>query len=149
MENKKYIETQKYLEQIGETEERIQRKSAELKQIELMAYSISVPIKERVQTSAKNDRVGDAATKIADEQKELNKLICNHIDKRKYIIRQIDEIEDVKLHHILHSKYVEKKNLEEIKDEIGYSRSQTIRLYNKGLAEFEKRFGHEYLKKCS
>jgi len=148
-ETEKYRETKKYLEQIGEMEERIQRKSVELRQIELMAYSISSPVRERVQTSIKNDRTGDAATKIADTQKELNKLICSYIDRRTHIIKQIDEIEDVNLHHVLHTKYIEKKKLEEIKDEIGYSRSQTVRLYNKALAEFEKRFGYEYLQKCS
>lgn len=64
-------------------------------------------------------------------------------------IEQINEIENINLHYILHKIYVEQKTIEKITEEMRYSRSQVTRFYKNALKEFEKRFGQEYLEKCS
>ena len=138
--------TKKYLEQVGNLYEKIRSKLIELKEIEEMTitFTISNPLKEKIKTSGKQDKTADAAIKIYQEKKEAEELICTWLNRRKHIIEQINEIENINLHFVLHKIYVERKTIEKTKEEMGYSRSQTIRLYKEALQEFEKRFGQEY-----
>lgn len=143
--------TREYLEQIENLNEKIRSKLIELKEIEEMTiiFTICNPLKEKIKTSKKQDKTANAAIKIYQEKKEADELICIWLNKRKHIIEQINKIEDINLHCILHKIYVEQKTIEKITKEMGYSRSQITRFHKEALLEFEKRFGQEYLEKCS
>lgn len=140
------MKTQDYLKQIERLDRMIQNKLSEICQLRHMATSITIPPKEvNVQTSSDKDRVGTAVAKIVDMENETNKLVDEYIDKRKAIINQIDYIEDANMYHVLHEKYVMRKDLSTIAVEMGYSFKQVCRIHGKALNEFEKLYGNEYL----
>lgn len=138
--------TKEYLSQIERLEKMIQNKLAEIYQLKTMACSVTVSSEnERVQTSSDKDRMGSTVAKIVDLEKETDNLVDSFISQRNHIIDQIDEIEDMNMYHVLSSRYVAKKNLNDIATEMNYSRMQINRIHGKALLEFEKRYGSEYL----
>lgn len=138
--------TKEYLSQIKYLNAKIKNKSLELYQLETMAYSVSgLNSNEKVQTSFKQDRMGDAVVKIINYKNEIKALRDSLMDKRKHIISQIDSIKDLNMYEVLTSHYVNRKSFDDIAAEMNYSRMQINRIHGKALQEFEKNFGGEYL----
>lgn len=138
--------TKEYLSQIKYLNAKIKNKSLELYQLETMAYSVSgLNSNEKVQTSFKQDRMGDAVVKIINYKNEIKALRDSLMDKRKHIISQIDSIQDLNMYEVLTSHYVNRKSFDDIAAEMNYSRMQINRIHGKALQEFEKIFGYEYL----
>lgn len=138
--------TKEYLSQIKYLNAKIKNKSLELYQLETMAYSVSgLNSNEKVQTSFKQDRMGDAVVKIINYKNEIKALRDSLMDKRKHIISQIDSIQDLNMYEVLTSHYVNRKSFDDIAAEMNYSRMQINRIHEKALQEFEKIFGNEYL----
>lgn len=138
--------TKSYLGQIERLEKMIQNKLSEIYQLKTMACSVTVSNdSDRVQTSSDKDRLGSTVAKIVDLENETDNLVDRFIAKRNHIIEQIDGMEDVNMYHVLTSRYVNKKNFDDIAKEIHYSRMQINRIHGNALLEFEKRYGNEYL----
>lgn len=140
------METKTYLQQIERLEHQIQNKVSEIYRLKAMAVSVAVSVdSERVQTSKTGDGMSSAVAKIVDAENEAQKLIENFIDKRKHIIGQIDSMEDNNFYHVLTGRYVLFKTLDEIAEEMRYSRAQINRIHGNALLAFEKKYGKEYL----
>nr|DAT64371.1 MAG TPA: Protein of unknown function (DUF1492) [Caudoviricetes sp.] len=138
--------TKEYLTQIERFDRIIENKLSEMYQLKTMAYSVSgLNSNEKVQTSFEQDKIGNAVSKIIDLENEINTLINNTLDKKMHIINQIDSIKNVNMYHVLSSRYVNRKNFDDIAAEMNYSRMQINRIHGKALQEFEKNFGNEYL----
>lgn len=141
------MKTQDYLKQIERLDRMIQNKLAEISQLKHMATSITIEPKEvNIQTSSDKDRIGNAIAKLVDLENETDKLVNDYIDKRKHIIEQIDGIKDTNMYHVLSERYIARKDLGVIAVEMGYSFKQICRIHGNALAEFENKYGHEYLK---
>lgn len=142
--------TKQYLGQIERLDRMIQNKLSEIRQLKCMAMSVTIQPKEvNIQASSDKDKIGNAVSKLVDLEKETEKLIDDYICKRKYIIEQIDSMNDTNMYHVLSEKYIAKKDLNVIAVEMGYSFKQICRIHGKGLAEFERIHGMEYLKQKS
>lgn len=142
--------TKQYLGQIERMDRMIQNKLSEIRQLKCMAISVTIQPKEvNIQVSSDKDKIGNAVSKLVDLEKETEKLIDNYICKRKHIIEQIDNINDTNMYHVLSEKYIAKKDLNVIAVEMGYSFKQVCRIHGKGLSEFERIYGREYLKQKS
>lgn len=138
--------TKEYLGQIERLDRMIQNKLSEISQLRHMASSITVAPKDvNVQSSGEQDRLGAAIAKLIDLENETNDLVDEFVDKRKKIISQIDEMEDVNMYHILSERYVARKDFNVISVEMGYSFKQVTRIHRNALFEFEKKYGHEYM----
>ena len=63
---------------------------------------------ERVQTSPEPDRIGAICAKIDEMERKLDEIIDYYIDKKNYIISQIQDIENDDYYKILFARYIEK-----------------------------------------
>lgn len=140
------MKTQDYLKQIERIDRMIQNKLSEISQIRDIATSITIMPKDiHVQTSIDKDRMGSAIAKLVDLEKEIDCLIDEYVGKKKKIIKQIDNICDTNMYHVLSKRYVARKELGVIAIEMGYSFKQICRIHGNALIEFERMYGNEYL----
>jgi DNA-directed RNA polymerase specialized sigma subunit len=140
--------TKDYLNQVGRFNRMINNKLVEIAQLKELACSISaIQTGERVQTTPNYDKIGTAYAKIDEMERKLDKLIDTYVDKKNYIIGQIDGVEDEMLYNILFARYIERKTFEKIATELEYSWRQIIRLHGKALKQFENQYGKEYLER--
>ena len=125
----------------------IQNKLSEIYQLKTMACSVTVSNDgERVQTSSDKDRLGATVAKIIDLEKETDGLVDMFSDKRKRIIEQIDNIDNIDFYHVLSMRYVARNTFEEIAKKTNWSIRKVFTLHDKALKEFELLYGAEYLK---
>lgn len=139
--------TKQYLSQIGRLEKQIQNKLSEIYQLKAMACSITVSSeKESIRTSVNKDKLGSAVARIVDLEREANELVNSFSEKRQHIIEQIDSIENVDYYHVLSMRYVGQKSFGNIADATHWSIRKVFSLHDKALQEFERLYGHEYIK---
>lgn len=139
--------TKDYLKQIERFESMLERKQNEVIRLDQMAHSIK-PITldpNKVQTSMKGDTMTMAVSKLLDAEKEVKGLVQLYLDKRNYIISQIDNIPTKDSYIILIDRYVEHKSYCEIACKLKYSERWVKKAHAKALKEFEALYGDEYL----
>ena len=89
--------TKDYLNQISRLNRMINNKLSEISQLRELACSVSaIRNEEKVQTSPKADSIGTAISKIDEMEREVTRLIDKYADKKKYIRKQIDNVQDEK-----------------------------------------------------
>lgn len=132
------MDTREYLRQIQWYDRRVQNKLVEEYQLRSLATSISISYSEHVQTSKKQDALGDTVSKIVDLQQEISECVNEYIVKRKEIIQTIESVNPSKLYTILFKHYVEYKTFAEIAEETKYSEVDVRRSHLKALEEVRK-----------
>lgn len=139
--------TKDYLKQIARFESMIERKQNEVNRLDILAHSVKSPSydPDKVQTSIVGDKMTVAVSKLLDAEKEVSELLVLYMQKRKYIIDQIDKIPDRISYSILIDKYVEHKTNYEIAYNLKYSERWVRKAHTRALKEFETLYGDEYL----
>ena len=136
--------TRQYLSQIEKYDNLIHNKIIEEEQLNILSISVkSIPMGEKVQSSSKQDPMGDMVAKIVDLRAEISKMSTDFLEQKQEIIRTIEEVEDPILYAILFKRYVEYKTLLSIADELGYSEVTIKRLHLKALKEIKNIKGFE------
>lgn len=136
--------TRQYLSQIEKYDNLIHNKIIEEEQLNILSISVkSIPMGEKVQSSSKQDPMGDMVAKIVDLRAEISKMATDFLEQKQEIIRTIEEVEDPILYAILFKRYVEYKTLLSIADELGYSEITIKRLHLKALKEIKNIKGFE------
>lgn len=142
--------TKEYLNQIERLDKMITNKLSEIYQLKIMACSITVSgDSERVQTSGNHDKLGSTIAKIVDLERETDELVDSLVDKRKEILRQIDNMKNIDHYDVLHKHYVERRTFQDIADSENWSIRQVFNIHGRALQEFEKMYGDTYLHKNS
>ena len=142
--------TKEYLNQIERLDKMITNKLSEIYQLKIMACSITVyGDSERVQTSGNHDKLGSTIAKIVDLERETDELVDSLVDKRKEILRQIDNMKNIDNYDVLHKHYVERRTFQDIADSENWSIRQVFNIHGRALQEFEKMYGDTYLHKNS
>lgn len=142
--------TKEYLNQIERLDKMITNKLSEIYQLKIMACSITVSgDSERVQTSGNQDKLGSTIAKIVDLERETDELVDSLVDKRKEILRQIDNMKNIDHYDVLHKHYVERRTFQDIADSENWSIRQVFNIHGRALQEFEKMYGNTYLHKNS
>ena len=142
--------TKEYLNQIERLYKMITNKLSEIYQLKIMACSITVSgDSERVQTSGNHDKLGSTIAKIVDLERETDELVDSLVDKRKEILRQIDNMKNIDNYDVLHKHYVERRTFQDIADSENWSIRQVFNIHGRALQEFEKMYGDTYLHKNS
>lgn len=141
--------TVEYLSQISRCEDMIERKQNEILKLDNLAHGIKSPTYDpnKVQSSLSGDKMGNIVVKLVETQEELEDLIESYIDKRKYIISQIDQIPNQISYKVLTDRYIEQKRYYEIANEIQYSEKWVRKAHARAIREFEEKFGAEYMDK--
>nr|DAG73424.1 MAG TPA: Protein of unknown function (DUF1492) [Caudoviricetes sp.] len=136
--------TRQYLSQIEKYDNLIHNKIIEEEQLNILSMSVkSVPIGEKVQTSSKQDPMGDMVAKIIDLREEISKMATDFLEQKQEIIRTIETVEDPILYDVLFKRYVEYKTLLNIADELGYSEVTIKRLHLKAVKAIKNIKGFE------
>lgn len=138
--------TKQYLGQIERLDMMIQNKLSEIYQLKTMACSVTVSNSEdRIQKTSDKDKLGSTVAKIVDLEKETDELVDQFIQKRKHIIKQIDDMKNIDYYHILSMRYVSRNTFEDIAEKTSWSIRKVFSLHGEALLEFEKLYGSEYL----
>ena len=136
--------TRQYLSQIEKYDNLIHNKIIEEEQLNILSMSVkSAPIGEKVQTSSKQDPMGDMVAKIIDLREEISKMATDFLEQKQEIIRTIEKVEDPILYDVLFKRYVEYKTLLSIADELGYSEVTIKRLHLKAIKAIRNIKGFE------
>nr|DAG54924.1 MAG TPA: Protein of unknown function (DUF1492) [Caudoviricetes sp.] len=136
--------TRQYLNQIEKYDNLIHNKIIEEEQLNILSMSVkSAPIGEKVQTSSKQDPMGDMVAKIIDLREEISKMATDFLEQKQEIIRTIEKVEDPILYDVLFKRYVEYKTLLSIADELGYSEVTIKRLHLKAIKAIKNIKGFE------
>ena len=136
--------TRQYLSQNEKYDNLIHNKIIEEEQLNILSISVkSIPMGEKVQSSSKQDPMGDMVAKIVDLRAEISKMATDFLEQKQEIIRTIEEVEDPILYDVLFKRYVEYKTLLNIADELGYSEITIKRLHLKALKEIKNIKGFE------
>ena len=136
--------TRQYLSQIEKYDNLIHNKIIEEEQLNILSISVkSIPMGDKVQSSSKQDPMGDMVAKIVDLRAEISKMATDFLEQKQEIIRTIEEVEDPILYDVLFKRYVEYKTLLNIADELGYSEITIKRLHLKALKEIKNIKGFE------
>ena len=87
--------TKDYLNQINRLNMLVNNKLTEIAQYRELSCSISaVKNEEKVMTSPNQDKIGTNIAKIDEMEQKLDEIIDYYIDKKNYIISQIQDIEN-------------------------------------------------------
>ena len=129
------------MQEIKTYETAIHNKQIELKQVEELATSITVPTdREAVQTSGVSDKVGNCATRIADLIDEIEAVINKYLDEKSKRIKVIDAVlfQNVTQYDLLFRHYVEYKDLVDVAPELKLSYPYVLELHQEALKKVAK-----------
>ena len=117
---RKKSEAQIYLEQIEKLDVRITNKLIEQMQWKDIALGITANMGgERVQSSGSLSKMADALNKCMDMEVEIDRLIDQLIAIKREVIQTIEKLDSPIEYNVLHMRYVQFKELQEIADHYG------------------------------
>ena len=135
------METSQYLGQLKNIDRRIKDKIKEADRWRDIADGrTSIAITERVKSSPKYDKQGDAIAIAVDFEEESRMMAIQLENLKDKITKQIDGVENELYYNILKSFYIQEKSFTEIAAEEGYSYKQIKRYYDKSLEYFGKKY---------
>lgn len=143
------MDTNEYLGQLFSIDRRIKDKLEEAVRWYEQATTIGCISgnPNKVQSSKKYDKMGDAVSYYVDLCDEANELAYKLANIKKTIVKQIDSMSNPITYAILKGHYLNGKTLADLALQENYSDSQIRRLYKKSMREFEQKYGETYLDK--
>lgn len=135
------MQVERYLGQLKNIDRRIKDKIKEADSWRDIADGrTSVVPTDKVKTSKKYDRQGDAIAIAVDLEEESRLLAVKLENLKDKITKEIDGVENELYYNILKSFYIQEKNFTEIAAEEGYSYKQIKRYYQKSLDYFGEKY---------
>lgn len=117
---RKKSEAQVYLEQVEKLDARIKNKLIEKQQWLDIALGITASMDgERVQSSGAKTKMANAVERCVDMEDEIDSLVDILIDTKKEVIQTIESLDSPIEYNILHMRYIQFKDLQEIADHYG------------------------------
>lgn len=114
------MEAKEFLRQIEKLDVRIANKLIEKQQWRDIALGITANMEgERVQSSGSQSKMADAIARCVDMEAEIDSLVDNIIEVKKEVIQTIEQLDSPTEYNILHMRYIQFKDLQEIADHYG------------------------------
>ena len=114
------MEAKEFLKQVEKLDVRIANKLIEQRQWKDIALGITANMNgERVQSSGSKSKLMDAVIKCVDMEAEIDSLVDNLIDTKKEVIQTIERLDSATEYNVLHMRYIQFKDLQEIADHYG------------------------------
>lgn len=101
---------------------------------------------DKIDSSPNPHETEDAIIQALEDEKECRRLTVQMEKKKKYLLDQLDGLQNQLHITILRGYYVDDKTFNEIGIELKRSGKSVRSNYKKALNEFEKKYGKEYLK---
>lgn len=101
---------------------------------------------DRVQSSPKNDPIGETVIRLEEERAAIGMRIVNYRSQMLVVRNQISELEkvDYDFSLVLLLRYVLYKDWKFVCHSLNMSRAQANVVHGKALLEFDKAFGKNY-----
>lgn len=114
------MDAKEFLKQVEKLDVRITNKLIEQKQWKDIALGITANMNgERVQSSGAKSKMADAVEKCVDMEAEIDSLVDNLIGIKKDVIQTIERLDSATEYNVLHMRYIQFKDLQEIADHYG------------------------------
>jgi len=132
-------EAQRYLEQVEMLDAIIKNKLIEQRQWKDIALGITANMDgERVQSSGSQSKMADAIDKCVDMEAEIDSLIDRLIDTKREVIQTIEQVDSPIWYNILHMRFIQYKDLQEIADFYGKEYDWAATTQGRGIANVQK-----------
>lgn len=133
------MDAKEYLQQVRNADILIKDKMEELAELETLATKINALNEgERVQASGNQDKMADVVCKIADLKTDIEAEVDNLLKLKREVRNVINRVSEPVLMSVLHKRYLQFKQWEQIAVELDVSWRHTLRLHGKALREIEK-----------
>lgn len=114
------MDAKSYLKQVEKLDALIQNKLIEREQWMDVALSITAGVGgDRVQSSGVKSKMAEAVERCVDMESEINGLVDRLIDVKKEVVATIEQVENPTEYNVLHMRYIQKMDLQEIADRYG------------------------------
>lgn len=132
-------EAQRYLEQVEMLDAVIRNKLIEQRQWRDIAFGITANMEgERVQSSGSQSKMADAIDKCVDMEAEIDSLVDRLIDTKREVIQTIEQVDSPIWYNILHMRFIQFKELQEIADHYGRDYDWAATTQGRGIANVQK-----------
>lgn len=132
-------EAQRYLEQVEMLDAVIRNKLIEQRQWKEIALGITANMDgERVQSSGSQSKMADAIDKCVDMEAEIDSLIDRLVDTKREVIQTIEQVDSPIWYNILHMRFIQFKELQEIADHYGRDYDWAATTQGRGIANVQK-----------
>lgn len=125
-------DVQERLKRIKLMDELINAKLAERDQLVALATSITPNLDGMPRGSGTSDKVGNAAVKLVEMTKEIDRLIDQHVNFKRKVIQDLEKLPENE-YLVLHKRYIQGLSWGRIAKDLHYSRQQVWRVNVKGL----------------
>lgn len=132
-----------FLNRVPLINKKINRKLATIEVLKSERDSVSVVLKERVQTSGVSD-FGDMCVKVIDMEREVEELLKKRAEIKFEILEEIKKLGDDEEITLLIKVYLQDKTLSQVSKEEHWSYSRAKKLHGIALENFRRirRNGH-------
>ena len=132
-------EAQRYLEQVEMLDAVIKNKLIEQRQWKDIALGITANMDgERVQSSGSQSKMADAIDKCVDMEAEIDSLVDRLIDTKREVIQTIEQVDSPIEYNVLHMRYIQYRELQEIADHYGKEYSWATTTHGRALGKVQK-----------
>lgn len=132
-------EAQRYLEQVEMLDVIIKNKLIEQRQWMDIALGITANMEgERVQSSGSQSKMADAVNKCVDMEAEIDSMIDRLIDTKREVIQTIEQVDSPIEYNVLHMRYIQFRDLQEIADHYGKEYSWATTTHGRAIASVQK-----------
>ena len=128
------------LEKLRELNMRIDALIEEKRKLAARVTSLARPLSEPVSGTRHSD-IANAAVKLADMDKEIDKTIDDYYERKDQILAKINALSDARYRLLLSWYYVqtERLTLEEVADKMSYRHQYVRRLHVLALDAYQKK----------
>ena len=139
------MKAQEYLEQVGKLEAIIQNKMIEKAQWRDIALNITGRYEgERVQSSGNKQKMSDAADRMIEIDREINRVIDEQINTRLEIIKTIEQLKTVE-YDLLHKIYIDHMTFKEVAAAKDKSVSWATTVHGRALQSLQRLLNERHL----
>lgn len=137
-----YQKTVEWLNRALKLNTEMEHLKREIRRLELEASSIVSPPGHGGRSSLPSDKVGRAATKIADEQRRLGSMMIRILELKQDIRDRIMMYTETPRHEeVLLRRYVEFQRWEDIAEEMAYDAKHIFKLRRQGIEQITEHKG--------
>ena len=132
-------DAKEFLKQVEKLDVRIRNKIIEQQQWRDIALGITANMDgERVQSSGAKSKMADALDKCVDMEAEIDRLIDELIEVKKKVIETIERLDSATEYNVLHMRYIQFKDLQEIADYYGYEYGWATTTHGRALKSLQE-----------
>jgi len=127
-----------YLNSVKTLDRHIDNKIEQLGHLKNLATKVTTHLKPDVAFGGGNqDKIGDAVVKIIQLQEEINKSIDEYVEKKREVIKVIEQVKDPLQVDILYKLYIHYQTLYEASLEMGYTYRHVCNIHGRALQTVE------------